>query len=94
MDTYSVQCYIETVQHQFVTHWRVQATLEEVTDILGDATGLMRWWPAVYLDVRELVPGDEQGVGAVVSLYTKGWLPYTLHWQLRVTESRFPYGLA
>jgi hypothetical protein len=26
-------------------------------------------------------------VGKRVSLYTKGWLPYTLRWQFRVTES-------
>jgi hypothetical protein len=31
-------------------------------------------------------------VGKVVALYTKGWLPYTLRWQFRVTESRHPYG--
>jgi hypothetical protein len=28
----------------------------------------------------------------VIDLYTKGWLPYTLRWQFRVTESRYPYG--
>jgi hypothetical protein len=28
----------------------------------------------------------------LVDLYTKGWLPYTLRWQFRVTESRSPYG--
>jgi hypothetical protein len=44
----------------------------------------------VYLDVHELEPGRENGVGKVVSLYTKGWLPYTLHWQFRVTESDAP----
>ena len=36
----------------------------------------------------EPAPGDAQGVGKVVRLYTKGWLPYTLRWQFRVTESR------
>jgi hypothetical protein len=30
----------------------------------------------------------------VVSLYTKGWLPYTLRWQFRVTEVRPPDGFA
>jgi hypothetical protein len=46
----------------------------------------------VYLNAEELEPGDAEGVGRVISLYTKGWLPYTLRWQFRVTESRFPYG--
>ena len=29
----------------------------------------------------------------MIDLYTKGYLPYTLRWQFRVTESRYPYGL-
>jgi len=35
-----------------------------------------------------LEPGDEKGLGRVVSLYTKGWLPYTLRWDFRVTDVR------
>lgn len=42
--------------------------------------------------MRELEPGDAQGIGKTVSLYTKGWLPYTLRWQFRVIESRYPRG--
>jgi hypothetical protein len=79
-------------EYHFVTHWRVPGRVEDVADILNDATGLPRWWPAVYLDARELKPGDERGVGREISLYTKGWLPYTLRWSFRVVESRYPYG--
>jgi hypothetical protein len=28
------------------------------------------------------------------SLYTKGWLPYTLRWQFRVTEAQKPLGFS
>jgi hypothetical protein len=72
--------------YHFITHWRVESTIEDVADIIGDAADLVRWWPAVYLDVQVLEPGDERGLGQVVSLYTKSWLPYTLCWQFRVTE--------
>jgi len=72
--------------YHFITTWRVPATVEEVLDILRDGEDLPRWWPAVYLAVKELAPGDARGVGKVVDLYTKGWLPYTLRWQFRVTE--------
>jgi hypothetical protein len=78
--------------YHFITHWRVQATAKEVSDILGNAPDLVRWWPSVYLDVKELEVGDERGIGKVIDLYTKGWLPYTLRWQFRVTESNYPYG--
>lgn len=78
--------------YHFITHWRVKSTLEEVNDVLGDAADLVRWWPSVYLDVEVLEPGDENYVGRVVSLYTKGWLPYTLRWQFEVTETNYPHG--
>ena len=78
--------------YHFITTWRVKATLPEVNDIIGNAPDLPRWWPAVYLEVKELEQGDERGVGKVIDLYTKGWLPYTLRWQFRVIDSRQPYG--
>jgi hypothetical protein len=75
-----------TNDYHFITNWRVKSTIEEVSEILGDARELTRWWPSVYLDVKVLEQGDEHGLGKVVSLYTKGWLPYTLRWSFRVTE--------
>lgn len=80
--------------YHFVTRWRVEAPIEEVFRIISNATELPRWWPSVYLEVRELAPGDKKNVGKVVDLYTRGWLPYTLRWQFRVTEVDFPHGLA
>jgi hypothetical protein len=72
--------------YHFVTNWRVRASVEEVTAILFDAAALPRWWPSVYLEVQVLDPGDARGVGSLVSLYTKGWLPYTLRWNARTVE--------
>ena len=78
--------------YRFVTRWRVESTVQEVSSILGDASDLERWWPSVYLEVKVLEPGDDRGIGKVVALYTKGWLPYTLRWQFRVTQSAAPHG--
>jgi hypothetical protein len=84
---------VQTNDYKIITHWRVPGTVEDVSAILRDPRDLPRWWPAVYLDVQELEPGDAQGLGKVVSLYTKGWLPYTLRWQFRVTDVH-PNGLS
>ncbi|HEV8483173.1 MAG TPA: SRPBCC family protein [Blastocatellia bacterium] len=78
--------------YHFITRWRIEGTITEVADVLKNAVDLPRWWPSVYLDVQELEPGDQDGIGKVVSLHTRGWLPYTLRWQFRVTESRHPHG--
>ncbi len=71
--------------YHFITRWHVPAKVKEVTDIISDNEALVRWWPSVYLQVEELAQGDADGIGKVLSLYTKGWLPYTLHWQCRVS---------
>jgi len=78
-----------SAEYHFVTIWKVRGTAHEVAEVLSDPLGLVRWWPSVYLGVKELEPGDPKtGVGRVVELYTKGWLPYTLRWSFKVTESR------
>jgi hypothetical protein len=77
--------------YHFITTWHVKSTVEEVSEIIGEPRGLARWWPSVYLDVKVLKEGDEHGLGKEVSLFTKGWLPYTLRWYFRVTEVQ-PFG--
>ncbi len=74
--------------YHFITHWQVESTVQEVAEVLGDAVGLMRWWPSVYLNVQITNPGDARGVGKEIKLYTKGFLPYTLRWDFRVSEVR------
>jgi hypothetical protein len=74
-------------EYHFVTHWRVEGTVEEVSEVLDKPRDLVRWWPSVYLDVRETDPG-------IFALHTKGWLPYTLRWRFRRTDSRAPYGFS
>lgn len=74
-------------EYHFVTRWRVRAAASAVYDLLGDPLDLPRWWPEVYLDAREIEPPTQpSGVGRVVRLRTKGFLPYRLDWSFRVTE--------
>lgn len=80
--------------YHFLTRWRVSATCEEVASIISDAAALPPWWPSVYLAVEEREPGDERGIGRVIDLHTRGWLPYTLRWRFRVTESVYPHTFA
>jgi hypothetical protein len=79
--------------YAFVTTWRVDGTCGEVADVLADPLALPRWWPSVYLDVKELEPPDARGLGRRVRVLTKGWLPYTLAWEFVTTDSKYPHGL-
>ncbi len=72
--------------YHFITQWHVRGRVKEVTDIIRDRDALVHWWPSVYLNVEELEAGNADGVGKVLRLHTKGWLPYTLHWQFRISQ--------
>ncbi len=80
-------------EYRLRTEWRVVGTVAEVADVLADVRALARWWPAVCLAVEELEAGDENRVGRRVRLRARGFLPYALDRELRVSESRHPHGL-
>ena len=81
-------------EYRFLTVWRVPGTIEEVKAIVGNADTLPEWWPSVYLTVRRLEDGGPDWVGSVNELHTKGWMPYTLTWNLRLTEAITDAGFA
>jgi hypothetical protein len=82
--------------YQFVTEWRVAGPVDEVKGILGDQDPLAvtRWWPSVYLGIVVVHDGGAGGLGRTLEVYTKGWLPYTLRWTLRVIEPLSDTGYA
>ena len=86
------EAFTMSSSYSMVSDWYIEGDLEEIADILGDAEGYARWWSSVYLDMKIIEPGDEEKVGQVVDVYSRGWLPYTLRWRARVIESRRPFG--
>jgi hypothetical protein len=81
-------------EYAFLTTWTIAGSPEEISSIIGDVRSLPRWWPSVYLAAEVAEPGDSLGIGRVVELHTKGWLPYTLRWRFTVTESDPPRGFS
>jgi hypothetical protein len=76
--------------YHFVTRWRVKARAGEVWDIISQAAEYPRWWPSVYLEVREITHGGAGSTGRRFQAHTKGWLPYTLRWEFTITEAISP----
>ena len=81
-------------EFQLTTHWRMKGSVEDVYEILSNPSDFVRWWPSVYLGVREMESGDADGVGRTISLHTRGKLPYTLKWEARTTELDKPNRIA
>lgn len=82
---------LNSSSYHFISNWTLNATAEEVYDILSENQRLPEWWPAVYLDVKISENGSENGIGKKVKLYTKGFLPYALIWQYEVMEVTKPH---
>ena len=76
------------------TTWRIKGTAEQVYDVLSKPREFPRCWPEVYLDVRDVSPGDGNGVGRIVALRTKGKLPYELRWQAEMIAAQRPNRMA
>lgn len=90
-----VQNIVPNADYQFRTVWHMAgATCEEVYRTLEEVEQLAVWWPSVYLDVKVREKGQPSGIGKIVDLHTKGWLPYTLRWSFRVAAVGFPHGFA
>jgi hypothetical protein len=77
---------------EFVTNWSVEGTLATVNSILRDVESFPRWWRPVYVLAQVIEAGEPDGVGRRVQFTTRGFLPYVLHWELRVVQSHEPYG--
>ena len=68
------------------TQWRVRATQTELADMTRTPEDLARWWPAAFLDVKEIGPSAEISPGSEACCHVKGWLPHTLRFRGRVED--------
>lgn len=82
---------MDVFEYSFLTHWRVPGTPEQVYAILEDVPRVVRFWPQLYRNATVTAEGD--GIrGKTVEVETKGFLPYVLRWNFRVTDSARPHG--
>jgi uncharacterized protein YndB with AHSA1/START domain len=80
--------------YSFVTVWRIEAPIDAVYEAISESLRWPEWWPTVTA-VVELAEGNrETGVGNVRRYTFKGMLPYSLAFDLEVTELARPRTLA
>jgi uncharacterized protein YndB with AHSA1/START domain len=80
--------------YSFVTVWRHRAPIGAVYDAISDSLAWPEWWSTVTR-VEEVATGDpDTGIGNVRRYTFKGSLPYTLAFDLAVTNTERPRTLA
>ena len=77
-----------------LTRWELEASPQEVFDLIADAPSYSRWWPSVFLESRVLEPGDERRAGRLVEVRTATFLLASVRWRYRVTAAHAPGRLA
>ena len=76
--------------YHFLTRWELEASSQEIFDLIADAPSYPRWWPSIFLEAHVLEPGDERGVGRLVQVRTATPLLLTLQWRYLVTAVQRP----
>ena len=69
--------------YQFSTIWRVEASVQEVWDILCHPDLWPEWWESL-VQIVELKKGDVRGIGALHRYTWKGALPYHITFDIHV----------
>jgi hypothetical protein len=75
-----------TTQYNMKTTWHLPACPDQVFEILTDAKGFTSWWSSVYLKLNLVTDPSQEGINNILLAHTKGWLPYTINWQIEVTN--------
>jgi uncharacterized protein YndB with AHSA1/START domain len=74
-------------RYRFETEWQADAPIDRVWDALLDCRAWPGWWKG-FRSVEEIRPGDERGVGMVLRQRWRSLLPYTLAFDLEISEVR------
>lgn len=77
-------------EFRFVTLWQIAAPIDEVYQALSRSSHWPAWWKGVE-QVRELVAGDDNGIGRVYRYTWKSRLGYCLRFDIRVVRHQSPW---
>jgi uncharacterized protein YndB with AHSA1/START domain len=80
------------VQYHFVTHWHIDAPIDDVFEAISHSEHWPEWWKGVE-KVTELEHGDESGVGRRQAMVWKSILPYRLRFEVVATRVERPFAL-
>jgi hypothetical protein len=83
---------MKRTHYRVASNWVVPGNALEVAAVFAEPTTWAQWWPAAFLDVKELPCSGDSYIGRAARIHSKGWLPYTLRLQAAVTECNYPHG--
>jgi uncharacterized protein YndB with AHSA1/START domain len=79
----------DAAQFQLVSHWHIAAPIEKVWAALKATEQWPSWWRYVK-SVREIDPGDAEGLGAIRHIAWSSRLPYGVAFDVEVVDMQRP----
>ena len=79
----------DAAQFELVSHWHIAAPIEKVWAALKATEQWPTWWRYVK-SVREIEPGDADGLGAIRHIAWSSRLPYGVEFDVEVGEMQRP----
>ncbi|MDB5522449.1 MAG: hypothetical protein JWM58_212 [Rhizobium sp.] len=76
---------MSSTEYHLVTHWLIDASVEDVWRVLITPESWPEWWPSVK-KVDLLRDGDEAGIGAVRRLTWSTALPYDVTFEMQTVR--------
>jgi uncharacterized protein YndB with AHSA1/START domain len=80
------------VDYAFVTHWRLEAPIEQVWEAISHSEDWPTWWRGVRR-VELLEKGDADGLGELRRYTFRSALPYSLVFDARTVKVERPHAL-
>jgi Polyketide cyclase / dehydrase and lipid transport len=79
--------------YRFTTAWLLDAPRDDVWEAIWESGEWPRWWPGV-IEATEIDPGTPCGVGRRGRYTWRSRIPYSVRFEVAVTEIERPYLLA
>src|SRR5688572_30637698 len=70
-----------------VSHWTLEADVDDVFDVIREPLSLTRWWPSVFMKAELIAPESSNLTGLKVRLFTKGLLPHTFQFTAEIVKA-------
>jgi hypothetical protein len=73
------------IEYSFTTHWKTTASINDVWEAIRFSLEWPGWWKS-FVAVKEIVPGDEMGIGSIRRYTLKSPTHYKLTFDLLLTD--------
>ncbi|MEM7069336.1 MAG: hypothetical protein AAF478_10680 [Pseudomonadota bacterium] len=66
--------------------WSLHGQITDLQETLSNPQSILEWWPEAFMRSEIVHNGHENGIGRVVRVHTKGWMPHSFQFLIKLVE--------